>query len=41
MLLEKELRETKNDYFEIELEIKKFDKELREIKTKYLKIHKE
>ena len=41
MVLEKELKETKNDYFEIELEIKKYEKELRDVKMKYLKVHKQ
>lgn len=38
--LERELEQTKNNYFEVDVEIKKLDKELRDVKLSYLKCHK-
>ena len=34
------MNETKNVYFESELEMKKLNKELKDVKMKYMKVHK-
>lgn len=39
-MLEKELRETKSSFFEVEIEVKKLEKELKELKLNYLELNK-